>query len=125
MSCLTGFSTTKVELTWLGPSKYKFKQDISNLFWYHAKDRERIQPKDFTTDLGSVPRIFTRLFPRDEFVPAYIIHDWLCGKLDYSRKRTDSLLKEMILVLKPKAFIKANLIYVAVRIGAYATGRWD
>jgi hypothetical protein len=49
------------------------------MFQYTASNGLIVKPPaPFIFDFGSVPTFLTRFFPRDEFGPAYLIHDTLC-----------------------------------------------
>lgn len=122
------FSRTDVHLVWLRSGKYIFRQKTPQ-FWYLTIRGEYITPPDgMKTDLGSIPQMFWRILPKDEFAPAYICHDWLCykkeiGGVPVRRKYVDYLLGEMIYTLNSgrKPF-KRFLIYRGVRL--YACWRW-
>lgn len=65
-------------LRWVGPDRFEFFQDTSNLFQFHRYNGETITPEKMYTDGGSIPRIvqsMPNLSPW-EYGPAFIIHDW-------------------------------------------------
>jgi len=74
------FSHTTPDVRWLCPSKYEYLHTYHNRkFWYTTSTGLIVRPPEhFIFDFGSVPLFMTRMFPRDEFGPAYLIHDTLC-----------------------------------------------
>lgn len=71
----------------------------------------------WTTDMGSIPRIFQNIFPRDGILaPIYVVHDWLYASELFSRDMCDEILFEGARELGYDA-VERDLIYQAVRIG--------
>ena len=79
----------------------------------------------------SIPRFFWRVAGppfRHVYLLAAVIHDHLCNKAaslpvgaerNALRKAADMLFREMCVFIKPKARLRAKVLYVAVRIGAW------
>ncbi len=53
-------------------------------------------PKHFTTNGADIPRIFWSFYPpnRSDYLPAVIVHDYLCSRGEYFR--ADLIFKEML-----------------------------
>ena len=75
-------------------------------------------PEGFETDLASIPRIFTPVFPKNgRHRPAAIVHDFLCREGIFPRKLSDKIfLEAMKLFSVPKW--RRWAMFAAVRIGA-------
>jgi len=74
-----------------------------------------IVPAGFITDFASVPRIFWRLVPRwGKYGTAAVLHDYLYWCQKYTRKRSDEIFLEAMLVLGTKKSTAKNM-YRAVR----------
>jgi len=72
-------------------------------------------PKDFVTDVASVPRVFWSLLPQNhtDYLPCAILHDYLCDKDNY--KKADKHFKECLECLNVSKFTR-YIMYYAVRI---------
>ena len=77
-------------------------------------------PKDFITDLASIPKIFWSIIggSAGRYTYAAIVHDFLYVRGIYTRKRTDQIVYEAMAVLKV-SYWKRKTMYFAVRIGAW------
>lgn len=101
-----GKFTGAVNITWHGPILYDFIQDPNNPFSFIRENGQVITPENMVTDGGSVPRIFWSvggLSPWD-FLPAYIIHDWLyvqhhAGACKYEFQEVNTIMAEAIYTL--------------------------
>lgn len=94
-------------------------------------------PAEATTDLASIPRAVSNIFPPDgPWAKAAVIHDWLyvtrgtCFRGDfngrtrakpYTRAEADGILREAMQVLGVSAFAR-GVIWSAVRLGG--AGSW-
>ncbi len=57
-------------------------------------------PVDVKTDLGSIPKVFQLVFPKDGLATfAYILHDYLYQIGIYTRKQCDAILEEAMQTL--------------------------
>ena len=65
-------------LRWVGPDRFEYFQDPSNLFQFQRHNGDIIEPQQMYTDGGSIPRIVQSMPDLSpwEYGPAYIIHDW-------------------------------------------------
>jgi len=76
-------------------------------------------PKGFVTDGATIPRIFWSFIPpfKPKFLPAIIIHDYLCDKEMY--KLADDLFEEVLFDIeiswKTKAMVKAVRLYHKIK----------
>ncbi|MES2218981.1 MAG: DUF1353 domain-containing protein [Pseudomonadota bacterium] len=77
-----------------------------------------VVPKDFHTDLASIPRIFWNILPpqQTDFVGPAIIHDYMYTTADVPRSYADDVLYWGILQ-QGAMWITANVIWVGVRLG--------
>jgi len=87
---------TQVKLQPLKAHKFKLLED----FTY----KDVVVPKDYETNGADVPRIFWSIFPpnRTDYLPAVILHDFLCDKAEY--KRADDIFEECLKELGVKRF---------------------
>jgi uncharacterized UPF0160 family protein len=72
-------------------------------------------PKDYITNGADVPRIFWSFIPpnKSDFLPAVIVHDFLCDKEEY--KKADEYFEECLEVLGIEKLDK-YLLVKSVRI---------
>jgi hypothetical protein len=86
----------RIKLQPLASHKFKLLED----FTY----RDVVVPKGYKTNGADIPRIFWSIYPpnRSDFLPAVIIHDYLCDKGEY--KRADDLFEECLKELGVKRF---------------------
>lgn len=69
----------------------------------------------FITDFASVPKIFWNILPPyGKYGKAAVLHDWLYKKGMYSKKESDIIFKEAMVVLRVDKW-KINVMYYAVR----------
>lgn len=131
------FSTTEVVTQWHGRGMYHFstaRQGVP-VFTFTRDDGFIVVPSDFTTDLGSIPRLFTPIFPRDEFMAAYIIHDygysnpavWGCKK---PRAWWDECLSQGLRAMHAPRWKRAAIMWAVRTFGGWAFGehgnkRWS
>ena len=74
-------------------------------------------PKDFETDLASIPRTLRRRFPQWEgWTPAALVHDWLYRKQPQGidRRKADDLMLEIMMADRVREG-SARKIHWAVR----------
>ena len=97
-------SYTQVKLQPLKSHKFKLLDDLCF--------KDVVVPKGFKTNGADIPRIFWSIYPpnRSDFLPAVIIHDYLCDKGEY--KRADDLFEECLKELG------VNRFDVVVLVGA-------
>ena len=120
----------QLKLDWLDKNFWRLDQARCPPFAYLTSAGQYIEPPDLMiTDLGSVPRFFWRILPRNEFGPAYVIHDWLyynqaIGYYPITRKQADYILGEAIFTMGGSAF-KRFLIYRALRHCIFAWVYWN
>lgn len=78
-----------------------------------------IVPKGFVTDLASIPRILSPLFPKvGDNLPAAVLHDWLYSKKcteKVDRKEADIFFLNMMAKWGVKPW-RRYLMYYAVRL---------
>ena len=105
--------------TWISKKWRRLHQNPHLPFGYVTASGTKIIPPDrMKTDFGSTWP-FKHLFPKDEFAPAYVIHDWLyyskVWRAYFSRQEADYILWESIGVLKG-CNIKRAIIYYTLRL---------
>jgi hypothetical protein len=66
----------------------------------NIKYKNIIVPKGYTTNGANIPRIFWSIWPpnRSDYMPAVIIHDYLCDLEDYDK--ADEYFLEILKILK-------------------------
>jgi len=76
--------------------KYKLLVDL--------KYKDVVVPKGYETNGANIPRLFWAIYPpnKSDFLPAVIIHDYLCDKEEY--KKADDLFEECLRELEVKSF---------------------
>ena len=75
-------------------------------------------PKDFKTDLSSIPHLFRLFLPKNgKDRAAAVVHDWLCQQTKVSRKITDQIFFEAMTVTKVSRW-RQYILYTGARIGA-------
>jgi len=75
-------------------------------------------PKGFSSDLGSVPRLFQNIISKDGLaLKIFIIHDFLYSDLNknYTRLESDQILMEGMIILGVNWFTR-QAIYRSVRL---------
>lgn len=112
-------------LEWRGPLTYWFKQQPYPLaFRFIRPDGTILTPDDIVTDGGSIPRALWNLpglSPWD-YLPAYLLHDWLFTKKPCSFDEANLILAEALLAMNcPRHRIVE--IYEAVQLGG--RGHWE
>ena len=77
-------------------------------------------PKGYCTNGADIPRIFWSIWPpnRSDYLPAVVVHDYLCDKKEYSK--ADKYFKEILQILEINKvtvffFSKATKLYHKVR----------
>ena len=87
---------TQVKLQPLKSHKFKLLDDL--------KYKDVVVPKGYKTNGADIPRIFWSFYPpnRSDFLPAVIIHDYLCDKGEY--RKADDLFEECLKELGVKRF---------------------
>ena len=87
---------------------------------YHSAIAGRIQvPVGFITDFASVPRVFWRVLPPDDYGPAAVVHDWAYRSHALTRLVADQVYREALAVLEAPRW-KQWVMYWGVRVG----GSW-
>lgn len=93
---------------------YKTCRDLS----VEIDGTEIIIPKNFKTDLASIPRLFWNIISpaESDTMPAAILHDFLYhNTCFYSRQETDLIFYSALRKYNVSAF-KSNSMYYAVRL---------
>jgi len=87
--------------------KYKLLED----FQYKTV----LVPKGYKTNGANIPRLFWAIYPpnKSDFLPAVIIHDYLCDKEEY--KKADDLFEECLRELGVTSF-DLTVLVKSVRI---------
>lgn len=70
----------------------------------------------WTTDYGSIPRIFWNILSPTYYAAAYILHDWLYASEAFPRSVCDSILLEALKALGAN-WITRRAVWLAVRAG--------
>ena len=102
---------SKIDNKW-----FKVEKDIE----YKVFGGTLIVPKDFITDLASIPQIFENIFPKHGLYDASaILHDYLySGYSEYNINRADSdIIFYKVMLLCNVDDCTANTMYKAVRLG--------
>ena len=73
----------------------------------------------WTTDYGSIPRLFQNIFSPTKYGGAYLLHDWLYACEKFPRNQCDWILLEA-LQAESANWLTRNTIYSAVRAGGWA-----
>ena len=88
-------------------------------FYYYLDDEygERITvPKGFITDFASIPPIFWSILPSiGKYTKASVIHDYLYQTREKSRKESDDIFYDGMLILGTKKW-KAKIMHKSVRL---------
>jgi len=87
---------TQVKLQPLKSHKFKLLDDL--------RFKDVVVPKGYKTNGADIPRVFWSIYPpnRSDFLPAVIIHDYLCDKGEY--RKADDLFEECLKELGVKRF---------------------
>ena len=117
-----GHSDIKLRPIWTdeGKRKWEVLEDIT----FNTSKGVFTVPKFTITDLGSIPRLFWSILPRDgQGLCAYILHDWIYSKPNgLTRKECDMIMLE-ILKESGVGWIKRRAIYRGVRMGGMLSWR--
>ena len=72
-------------------------------------------PAGYHTNGADIPRFLWSFYPpnRSIYLPAVIVHDYLCDKKEY--KKADKIFKEMLIILGLNKFT-VNFFYYGVRL---------
>ena len=126
---INGKSVSSVPLKHMPGTGYAILQ--ATLLYIAASGRKVRAMCGMPTDGLSIPRFFWRVAGppfRHVYLLAALIHDHLCKKAaslpvgaerDALRLAADMLFREMCLFIKPKAKVRASVLYAAVRLGAW------
>ena len=118
--------TTPCRVELVGPYQFKLIEPFEyHIGEYPAKDPKKIirVPVGYITDFASIPRVFWPFVsPVDEYAKAAVIHDWLHVKGYFSRKTTDDIFNEAMMVLKTPEW-KRRIVYGAVK--HFSGPAWD
>ncbi len=73
------YSHTTPDLRWLGNREYLFQDTPHNRRFHYISSRGHyVRPCcPFVFDMASVPWVYIRTFPRDEFAPCALLHDFM------------------------------------------------
>ena len=87
---------SQVKLQPLKSHKFKLLDDL--------RFKDVVVPKGYKTNGADIPRLFWSIYPpnRSDFLPAVIIHDYLCDKGEY--RKADDLFEECLKELGVKRF---------------------
>lgn len=79
---------------------------------------ELVIPKNFKTDLASIPRIFWNIMSpaESDTMPAAILHDFLYHNTCYYNRKETDLIFYTVLKQNNVSTFKANSMYYAVRL---------
>ena len=82
------------------------KYELLDMFSYAGV----VVPKGYRTNGANIPRIFWGMYPpnRSDFLPAVIIHDYLCDKEEY--EKADDLFERCLRELGVSRFDVAVLV---------------
>lgn len=87
------FTTELILLETTKEGKWKLGQDLV----YQGRDETFIVPKDFETDLASVPRLFQNIIPPSGFHnKAAVVHDYLYRTDIVSRRDADGIFRRIM-----------------------------
>jgi len=88
--------------------KYKILKD----FTY----KDITVPAGFHTNGANIPRFLWSFYPpnRSTYLPAVIVHDYLCNQEEY--KKADEIFKEMLTILLGQKRFTINFFYHSVRL---------
>jgi hypothetical protein len=115
----------RVRLEWTAPNLFELIPKATNPFVFVRHNGQRIQPSNFFTDGGSIPRLISafngRLTPWG-YGPAYLIHDWEfdvhhCGGSKTFNAVRDTLMEALKTLMETqniKNTLDFDLIYTAV-----------
>ena len=82
-------------------------------------------PREFETDLASIPRVFQPLIQQDgNHRPAAIVHDYLCRSKIVRRKTADRVFLEAMQVAGERKW-RRGAMYSAVRLYSLWLGLWE
>jgi hypothetical protein len=118
-------SLNRVRLRWSEPDLFELVPRTAQPFAFIRPNGERIEPTNFFTDGGSIPRIVSALNGRLSpwgYGPAYLIHDWEfdrhhCGATKSFNAVRDTLmeaLKTLMTTVVPRNLVAFDLIYAGV-----------
>lgn len=116
-SCSTTHTISFLNEPCLKPFK-KFDFELGTEFIVKVNERIYVVPKDFITDLASVPRPMWALYPPNDTrtIRAAIIHDYLySGLVLVERKEADSILYDA-LISQGVTRYTAYKYWIAVRL---------
>lgn len=107
----------ELNLKWVGGRRpYK----VAQRYRYDSALLDQVieVPAQYRTDFASVPRIFWRILPpHGPYVPAAVVHDWLCdlaGRSGIDSPTTHKVFLEAMEVLQVPAWKRA-IMYRAVK----------
>jgi hypothetical protein len=128
-------SLNRVRLRWSEPDLFELVPRATQPFAFIRPNGQRIEPTNFFTDGGSIPRIVSALNGRLTpwgYGPAYLIHDWEfdrhhCGATKSFNAVRDTLmeaLKTLMTTVVPKNLVAFDLIYAGVS-SSVAKALWN
>jgi hypothetical protein len=123
-------------LEWVQPNYFEFIPKKNDPFTFVRSTKERITPKNFFTDGGSIPRLFRWSDELDPFgsLPAYLLHDWEfdlhhCKQSDKTFEDVASILMEALHTLMDQKLITYDtLVFWMIETGInswVAHDAWD
>lgn len=104
--------------------KFLLEESVEILFTYNRKTYKELIPKGFTTDFGSIPKIFRNWLSNvSGYNKAYLLHDYQYTETEsnITRKEADEILRENLKFLGMNLFDR-NSVYFAVR--CFGGKRW-
>jgi hypothetical protein len=100
-------------LQWVSPNWFEFIPKTDKPFTFVRSTKERITPKNFFTDGGSIPRLFRWSDDLDPFgsLPCYLLHDWEfdlhhCNKSNKPFEDVASMMMEALRTLMEGGYVK-------------------
>lgn len=106
-----------LKLLWKG-GKRPYEMQAPYRYSSHLTNELITVPAGYRTDFASVPRFFWRILPpHGEYVPASVVHDWLCalrGETGIDSKTTHKVFLEAMEILCVPAW-KRWTMYQAVK----------
>lgn len=101
----------KAILEWQGSYKWRVDEPMV----CELEDEIITVPKDFETNLASIPRIFWNILPpAGKYAKAAILHDWLYTDGKKTRRECDEILLDGMRSLDVEKW-KCELMYYSVR----------
>lgn len=116
-SCSTTYHVSFLNQPCLKPYE-RFDFELGGDFFVQVNERIYIVPKDFITDLASVPRLMWAMYPPTDSrtIKAAIIHDYLySGAVKIGRQEADGILYDALITQGTSRYT-AFKYWLAVRV---------